>query len=241
MTSNKRSSNKVIALSQDLLYRKKTGEPAGEIVSALAQLAEEDLKQALKTDDEKKAFWINLYNGFTQVKLQADPGQYKNRSSFFKKRDIEVAGMHFSLDDIEHGILRRSRIKWSLGYLGKLFPSGTEKALRVDRLDYRIHFALNCGAKSCPPIAYYSDELLQSQLDLATRAYLKNESGYDPVKQTVRLPRLMSWFRADFGGKKGIKNILRQQGIVPAGINPVIKFNRYDWTLSTGNYTDLDS
>ena len=79
-----------------------------------------------------------------------------------------------SLDDIEHGILRRSKIKWSEGYFNKLFPSKFEKENRVNKVDYRIHFALNCGARSCPPIAFYDPEKLDKQLDVATMIYLKS-------------------------------------------------------------------
>ncbi|MFZ8458418.1 DUF547 domain-containing protein, partial [Staphylococcus aureus] len=85
----------------------------------------------------------------------------------------------FSYDDIEHGILRKSSIKWSLGYAKKWFPSTKEKLLRVNKVDYRIHFALNCGAKSCPPIAFYDDAKLDAQLDIATKAYLIGSVTYD--------------------------------------------------------------
>ena len=40
--------------------------------------------------------------------------------------------------------------------------------MAVDVIDFRIHFALNCGAKSCPPIAFYSYDKINDQLDLAT-------------------------------------------------------------------------
>ncbi|MEO7044118.1 MAG: DUF547 domain-containing protein, partial [Ferruginibacter sp.] len=187
-------------------------------------------------DDEKKAFWINLYNGYTQVILKQDAGKYKDRGKFFKSKQIEIAGKKFSLDDIEHGILRHSKIKWSLGYLNKIFPGKTEKKLRVAELDYRIHFALNCGAKSCPPIAFYNPENLDHQLDIATKAYLMGESNYDIVKDIVYVPTLMSWFRRDFGGKKGIKKLLKKIGLISFESNPKIKFKKYDWNLFLDHY-----
>jgi hypothetical protein len=106
------------------------------------------------------------------------------------------------LDDIEHGILRRSKVKWSFGYFNKLFPSAFEKKHRVDTLDYRIHFSLNCGAISCPPIAFYKPEQLDKQLEVATKVYLSGEAAYNEADNTVALPALMGWFRGDFGGKK---------------------------------------
>lgn len=240
MSANKKSSNSVISLSQDFIYAAKTGESIDNYESHLAKLPYDELQKRAATDDEKKAFWINVYNGYTQAALKLNPDQYKNRNAFFRQKKITVAGEAMSLDDIEHGILRHSKIKWSLGHLGKLFPSKREKELRVQKLDYRIHFALNCGAKSCPPIAFYSDETMNTQLDIATKAYLTGEARYDSVKNIVYLPKLMSWFRGDFGGKGGMKKILQQFNIIPPDADPKVKFNDYDWTLTLNNYRNQD-
>ncbi|HVE60561.1 MAG TPA: DUF547 domain-containing protein [Chitinophagaceae bacterium] len=231
-----KSTNPVVQLSQDFLYAAKTGEQTKSFEVQLSSLDFSFLQKQLKNENTKKAFWINLYNAYSNSILKKDPEKYKNRNRFFKAKQIEVAGKMLSLDEIEHDFLRRTKIKWSLGHLNKLFPSKTAKALRVNEVDYRIHFALNCGAKSCPPIAYYTPEKLDQQLDLATKSYLHSESDYDKEKNIILLPRIMSWFRADFGGKKGMKEILKKHGIIPADVNPKIKFKAYDWTLELNNY-----
>jgi thiol-disulfide isomerase/thioredoxin len=230
------SQNKLVKLSQEFMYAAKTGDETTSFIAALSNLEMSELIATIQTDDEKKAFWINLYNAYTQTVLKKNPEQYKQRGKFFGSKQIEIAGRQFSLDDIEHGILRRSKIKWSLGHLNKLFPGKTKKKLRVDKLDYRLHFALNCGAKSCPPIAFYKPENINQQLELATKAYLRGEAEYDEATNTVKLPTLMSWFRRDFGGKKKMIALLQQLSIVPAGKNPKIKFKEYDWTLYLQNY-----
>jgi len=46
----------------------------------------------------------------------------------------------------------------------------------------------------------------------------------------------MSWFRADFDGKKGMQQILKKHGIIPADADFKIKFKTYDWTLELNNY-----
>ena len=143
---------------------------------------------------------------------------------------------NLSLDDIEHGILRHSKIKWSLGYFNKLFPGQFEKDNRVGKLDYRIHFALNCGAKSCPPIAFYTPEQINKQLDVATLVYLKGESEYKEAENKVYVPALMGWFRRDFGGKKKMKLLLSKLAIIPQGTDPAIHFKKYDWGLFLENY-----
>lgn len=232
------SRNTTVQLSQDFIYKAKTGEPVDDAAKKLNYISYESLVNSLVTDNDKKAFWINLYNGYAQAALKTNPDAYKDRSSFFKSKRLKIAGKELSLDDVEHNILRRSKIKWSLGYLSKLFPSKEEKELRVNNLDYRIHFALNCGAKSCPPIAFYNPENLETQLDAATKVYLTGEAKYDAQTNTLTLPKLMSWFRRDFGGKKGMIKIAKQFKIIPPDSKPKIKFSDYDWTLSLDNYTN---
>lgn len=129
--ANQQSSNKAVALSQAFLYAAKTGAALSDFIDSLQTFPYEGLVGTLKTDPQKKAFWLNLYNGFVQATLKDNPEQYRSRNAFFKQKTINVGGTLFSLDDIEHGILRRSKIKWSLGYLNKLFPSKKEKELRV--------------------------------------------------------------------------------------------------------------
>lgn len=226
----------LVAVSQSLLLAAKTKEPVDSFINILRNTPETELKKQLITDAEKKAFWINIYNAFTQVMLSKNPDQYKKRSSFFGSRQVVIAGRQLSLDDIEHGILRHSKVKWSLGYFNKLFTPAFEKENRVDTLDYRIHFALNCGAKSCPPIAFYKPEQLDKQLDMATKVYLKGESEYKEPGNKVYVPALMGWFRRDFGGKRQMKLLLVKLDIIPAGKNPVLKFKSYDWNLYLENY-----
>jgi hypothetical protein len=230
------SGSTVLQLSQSFLYAAKTGESTEPFKKALKELDYEVLKKALQTDTEKKAFWINLYNAFTNDILKANPEKYSNRGRFFGAKQIEVAGKRLSLDQIEHDFLRRTKIKWGLGHLNQAFPSPIAKELRVEALDYRIHFALNCGAKSCPPIAYYTPVNLDQQLELATKNYLTGEVDYKKETTTVYLPAIASWFRADFGGKKGMLGILKKHGIIPQQVAPKIKFKKYDWTLELNNY-----
>jgi glutaredoxin len=82
---------------------------------------------------------------------------------------------------------------------------------RVD-FDARIHFILNCGALSCPPIkvlragARASEGVsvvdhgnVEQALHAATAAYLSAEVRVDADSQIVYLPRLLMWYEKDFG------------------------------------------
>lgn len=225
-----------VRTSQNFLYAAKSGESTLAYLDTLKKADENLLSNQLNNDQKRLAFWLNLYNGFTQVLLKKNPDQYKTRNSFFASKQINIGGQLISLDLIEHGILRHSKIKWSLGYLGKISPSAFEKKFRVEKLDYRIHFALNCGAKSCPPIAFYDPNKIDKQLNVAVKTYLKGECEYDQSKNVVQVPALMGWFRHDFGGKKHMLEILKQNQIIPASSNPKIQFKKYDWSLYLNNY-----
>jgi hypothetical protein len=59
--------------------------------------------------------------------LLKDPDSYKSRRSFFTKKAINVLNRHLSPDDIENGILGRSKVKWGLAHINKLWPKNLKK------------------------------------------------------------------------------------------------------------------
>ncbi len=235
-TNNMESSNKLVKLSQQFMYASKTGEDVESYIKRVNEIPYDTLVMGLPTDEEKKAFWINLYNAFTHSALKKNPEKYEDRGSFFSSDQFGVAGHKISLDCMEHSILRRSMVKWSLGHFGKLFPGKFEKDLRVKELDYRIHFALNCGAKSCPPIAFYKPENINPQLEQAAYSFLSSEAEYDAASGTLKLPAIMGWFRRDFGGKKAMIRLLKEKKLLPEDAEPSISFKSYNWELYTDNF-----
>ncbi|MFT6993789.1 MAG: hypothetical protein ACJA1P_000516, partial [Maribacter sp.] len=114
-----------------------------------------------------------------------------------------------------------------------------ERKLRVDKRNYRIHFALNCGAKDCPPVAIYEWERLDEQFKKGTSTYLKNTTVYTKEKKEVAVTALFSWFRGDFNGKSGVKKILKKQGLIPTTKDMDLSYKNYDWTLDLDNFIDL--
>lgn len=226
-----------VKISQEFIESAKfeEGDTKG-LMETIANADETELLNQLKTDDLKKAFFINLYNGFTNYALKKNPDKYKSRNAFFKSKQFVVAGNKLSLDNIEHGFLRKSSVKWSLGKLNKIFPSKLEKKFRVEKVDYRIHFSLNCGARSCPPISFYDPKTINEQLDQATRSYLTGDASFNKEKNELSLPILMSWFRGDFGNRKGILKICKELKIIPEDANPKLKYNKYDWSLYLENF-----
>ncbi len=221
------------AQAKNLLLTVKMQEPKMDFVTTLANASINELKMQLTSDHDKKAFWINIYNAYYQI-LRSQGHQ---KPAIYTARLFDIAGQSFSLDDVEHGILRRFKYKYSLGFLSNIFVKRRIKRLAVDQLDYRIHFALNCGAKSCPPIAFYDGEKIDTQLDLATQSYLEAESEFDHNHKVLRTTALFKWFLADFNGMEGIRKIYRDQlNIEVSGYK--ILFNAYSWEDDLNNFNE---
>lgn len=222
----------ILKLSGELLYKVKIKADSKAEEKALSGFTYTQLLEGLNNDAAKKTFWVNMYNAWYQIlaiRLNM------NRPKIFTERLISVAGLSLSLDDIEHGILRKYRWKWSMGYLPQFMPLKTIKSLAVDSIDYRIHFALNCGAKSCPPIAFYRYDKIDQQLDMAAIAFIKSESEIDEEKKVVTTSKILSWFKGDFGGTAGIKALMKKVYLRDfTGFT--IKFSEYNWDTDLRNF-----
>jgi hypothetical protein len=218
-------------LSGKFLYNIKTGRPADSIRNVLQTLSAETIATSLNNDSQKKTFWINMYNAWYQVLAQ----QGYKAPKIFTEKALKFKDFALSLDDIEHGILRKHRWKYSLGYFGQLAPGKVILMLTVEKIDFRIHFALNCGARSCPPIAFYDLKNLEEQLELASRSFLTAETRVDRLKKTVTVTKIMQWFAGDFGGTEGqLKILSRYLGGDFSGFRIIYK--DYDWTEDLMNF-----
>jgi hypothetical protein len=224
-----------VELSHDLLRAVKLGEPTTDLERALRDLDAGVLDAATTEDGAALAFWLNVYNAVTQLELARNPDRY-DKHRFFRREVVPVAGRRLRLDDVEHGILRRSYHRWGLGYVPWPTRSAFVRRMQPSERDPRIHFALNCGAASCPPIAAYTAGSIDEELDLATASYLESEVAYDPATDTVTVPRTLLWFRGDFGGKRGIRELLREFDCIPPDATPSLAYDDYDWTLDRGNF-----
>ncbi|MFT4945877.1 MAG: hypothetical protein ACI8TL_000104 [Natronomonas sp.] len=110
-----------LTIAEEFLLATRRGESTDSVRELLATLDDRVLFDHLDTDAARLAFWINLYNAATQDALARNPERYEDRRSFFSSPIVAVAGEEVSLDDIEHGILRRSYSKYTLGYVRSPF------------------------------------------------------------------------------------------------------------------------
>jgi hypothetical protein len=229
-----------LALARSYLLAVRREEAVDGHEAALAALNGDRLAAALADDDARTAFWTNVYNAAVQARLREGPGRFGGlaRVRFFRRPAVTVAGHGLSPNDVEHGLLRGSRLSVGLGYLPRPRPDDFERTHRVRDPDPRVHFALNCGAASCPAIAAYDAADLDGQLRLATRAYLDGAVSYDARTDTVTVPRLFRWYRGDFGGLGGVFRLLDAHGALPPGASAGsrLRYAPYDWSLDLGAF-----
>ena len=189
---------------------------------------------------ERLAFWINAYNVFT---LRAIVDHYPIRGSWFSfapKNSIRqidgvwdrltwrAAGRTVTLDQIEHEILR---------------PVFKEP---------RVHFAINCASRSCPPLAAdpYVAGRLDAQLDEAGRRHLGDPHGLQITGDTLSVSSILKWYGDDFvqqfastvastqpAGVRAVLGVVVRFG-PPAAADLArtgrvrVAFSSYDWSLN---------
>ena len=200
----------------------------------------------LAADGERAAFWINLYNALVLdgiINLGIKRSVTETRMgifTFFRKVAYNVGGQRVSLEDIEHGILRAN---CGFPYLpGAHFSSDDVRmGWAVHGLDARIHFALNCASRSCPPIRAYEASKIDLQLDTASRNFVDGNTRIDPKEKKLFTSNIFKWYKNDFGGNGGALDFIldhlpedgRRRWIENHRDELIIKYEPYDWGLNT--------
>ena len=198
--------------------------------------------ESLHQREEKLAFWINLYNALVidavihfKVQNSVTEGAV-GILRFFRKAAYNVGGQRFSCEDIEHGILRSNR--------GNPYLPGPHFALtdprsqwQLSEVDPRIHFALNCASKSCPPIGIYTAENIDQQLDWATQNFVEHEIKIDRDSLTLHVSQILNWYQLDFGGRANLVTFIAtyhpaKEWLLANQAKIKIKFAPYDWQLN---------
>ena len=202
-----------------------------DYLSVLASVSEEEFLQFGKAN--QTAFLINAYNAaMIQKILQRYPdidsvwdfGRIFNHP--FKDRFVELFGERMSLDDIEHGRLRG------------------DPAL----FDPRIHFAVNCASKGCPPLrpAAFNGSSLDAALDEQASIFLsdRTKNGMNLTTNRLTLSPIFDWYAEDFGvpGLEGELAYLSQYaaslGLDDDAVRALnegsskIEWSDYDWALN---------
>ena len=160
--------------------------------------------------NEALAYWINTYNAFTiKLILKNYPVVRITDLSGGKPWDIQwitLAGKKYSLNDIENKVIR---------------PTFKEP---------RIHFAVNCAAKSCPPLANkaFTAANLNSMLEQGTKAFI-NSNLNTITASKINLSKIFDWYKEDFGN---VISFVNKYATTKVNANATIAYNDYNWALN---------
>jgi hypothetical protein len=179
--------------------------------------------------DGALAFWLNLYNaGALAVASDAfeeGAATVLRTPGVFDTTWATIAGESLSLNDIEHGKIRRFG-------------------------DPRIHGALVCGSASCPTLRHEPfGENLDDQLDDQMRSFLAGGgAAVDRTSGTLRLSRIFLWYGGDFTRPHRMPTLLpsRKKDLAKvvagwladtdaewvADTSPTVEYASYDWGLA---------
>ncbi|MDI5899518.1 DUF547 domain-containing protein [Flavobacterium yafengii] len=196
--------NYYTTLSEEILSVANSGKDTITLRRQLFYIRQAKLEKSLDTDDLKKTFWLNIYKAFHLIALK----ETKQAKEIFNLKRIKIARAVFSLNDIEHGILRKYKFRIGFGYITNPFYSDFIKTLAVSRVDYRIHFALRSINLEKKTIDYFDCEEIEKQLTIVTKDFIKLETEIDNESKTIRVSDFLLSYLKDFGGKKSVKKIL---------------------------------
>ena len=157
-----------------------------QLDSYVAALADAPFDQLGR--DEKLALLLNAYNAY-MLQLVLDSGGpakvkliTRDIDEPFKKQRWTLAGERVSLDDVEHGKVRN------------------------DFREPRIHWALVCGAFSCPKLrneAFTGDRLDAQLADQAKSVHTSPRYVQYDGGDTIRLSALYRFYADDFKATYG--------------------------------------
>ena len=161
--------------------------------------------------NEKMAYWINAYNAFT-VKLivQNYPTSSITKLHGGKPWDhkwIQLGNKTYTLNNIENDILR------------PVYK------------DARIHFAVNCAAKSCPPLLNqaWTASNLNNNFEKQAKAFINNPKFNKISTDTVEISKIFEWYAVDFDD---LLAYLNKYSTTQIDANAKISYKEYDWALN---------
>jgi hypothetical protein len=185
-------------------------------VERLKKVTEFFASTAPPTDRNASFAWhLNAYNAWILDAILAKyptKGPMEGGNSFFQADRIVVSGKKTSFNDLE------------------------QKVIRPTFHDPRVHFALNCASRSCPPLQGkpFDPGTLDEDLNRLARAFINNnpQGVVSETDQVVRLSKLFDWYADDFGGKgnqAAFINRYREEAL-PSGAK--VEFVDYNWSLN---------
>ena len=186
-------------------------------------------------------FWLNVYNALVLHAVSARGGAIASRldKEFFVESGYVVAGREFSLDDIEHGLIRGNAPRF-LAMRRQMPKDDARLALAPYVFDERAHFALHSACRSAPRLRVYGRTSAAALLEEAASAYVRDHVRIEKDGALMWLPKIFQWYGQDFGGENGVRAFvidrLEREEDVEAldrrGGRCDLRYIDFDWSLN---------
>ncbi len=176
------------------------------------------------SDEETTCFYINAYNAVAvNLMLENYPIQsIMNIPDVWKRKELQIGEDTLSLDNIEKDIL-----------------------LPHTDYDPRIHFAVNCASKSCPPLLNraFVPETLENDLQSQTYGFINNSSYNFLSPDSLAVSQLFNWYINDFSAidTAGLDQAQRDAQVIQYidqysnqsfNEGAVVHYQEYDWSIN---------
>lgn len=166
--------------------------------------------------NKQKAFWINAYNAYTIKKilenypLKSIMDIKEGGKTAWKIPFAKVGGQTYTLDHIEHNILRKN-----------LF-------------DARIHVGVNCASGSCPKLGNeaFTEKNVDANLEKLMIAFVNDTSRNKISTKKVQISSIFDWFKDDFTKNGTVIDYLNKYSKTEINKNAKIGYLKYDWSLN---------
>ena len=169
------------------------------------------------SENKQKAFWINVYNAYTiklileNYPLKSIMDIKKGGKTAWKISFAEVGGKTYTLDYIEHEILRKN-----------LF-------------DPRIHVGVNCASISCPKLnnVAFTENNVDAELEKLMKDFINDSSRNKTSSNKVQISSIFDWFKEDFTKNGAVIDYLNKYSTSDINLDAEISYLKYDWSLNS--------
>lgn len=187
------------------------------------------------------AFWLNAYNALVLHAISAAGVRDSVRKApdFYKAWRYRIAGLDFSLNDIEHGVLRGNAPRY--GHLSGQFDRKDPRTDFITLLaDARVHFGMYSACRSTPALRVFRGTSIEDEIETAARDHLFRTVEVSKDGAVVKVPELFKWYEADFGGEDDALNFviarIEDQDVIDridARLGRVaLAYHKHDWSLN---------
>jgi len=186
-------------------------------------------------------FWLNVYNALVlhMVVARGVRRSVRSQSGFFTLPAVRVAGRTFSLDDIEHGMLRGNAARYR-NLRPQMASDDGRLPLATLMCDERIHFAMYSACRSSPRLFSCIPADVNALLEDAAHAYLAGRVRVEEGGRVLRVPKIFQWYEEDFGGERGVRRFVVARIASERDLEAlertrgdfVLRYAAFDWRLN---------